>query len=545
MAEAPKDAPKDALRSSLPLSLAILASRVLGLVREVVFAALFGAGAVADAYQVAFRVPNLLRDLFAEGALSSAFVPTFTAALQQDGRARAEVLADLVMSALLVTTGLITTAALLFAGPLVGLMTQHMAGDAAKLALAVQLTQIMLPILVFVSLAAVWMGMLNAQRRFVVPAVGPALFNVVSIAVGLGLAVAGYGATTAIVAWSVGTTLAGLAQAGLQLVALVRMGYRPRLRLRGVFADAGVRRIVGLMAPAVIGIAAVNVNVFVNTGFAAELGDGPVAQLTYAFRLFYLPLGVFGMAIATVTMTEVSAEAARGDRAALARRTADGAWASWMLTSASAVGMAVLAEPIVRLVYRWGAMSPSDAAAIATVLQCYVAGLVPYSLVKLYAPAFYGIDRARIPMVASIAGVVTNLVFNALTHRELGAPGIALGTTAGALVNVAVLRVMFARVVAPSGPVEGAARSGGGRNALALVVANAALAAVGLACVALGARLGIDGTWGQRGVDAVVLGVAMTVGFAVFALVLRAFGYPGAARLVALPAGALRRLRRR
>jgi putative peptidoglycan lipid II flippase len=539
------DAPKDALRSSLPLSLAILASRVLGLVREVVFAALFGAGAVADAYQVAFRVPNLLRDLFAEGALSSAFVPTFTAALQQDGRARAEVLADLVMSALLVTTGLITTAALLLAGPLVGLMTQHMAGDAAKLALAVQLTQIMLPILVFVSLAAVWMGMLNAQRRFVVPAVGPALFNVVSIAVGLGLAVAGYGATTAIVAWSVGTTLAGLAQAGLQLVALIRMGYRPRLRLRGVFADAGVRRIVGLMAPAVIGIAAVNVNVFVNTGFAAELGDGPVAQLTYAFRLFYLPLGVFGMAIATVTMTEVSAEAARGDRAALARRTADGAWASWMLTSASAVGMAVLAEPIVRLVYRWGAMSPADAAAIATVLQCYVAGLVPYSLVKLYAPAFYGIDRARIPMVASIAGVVTNLVFNALTHRELGAPGIALGTTAGALVNVVVLRVMFARVVAPRGPVEGAAPSTGGRNALALVVANAALGAVGLGCVALGGRLGIGGAWGQRAVDAMVLGVAMTVGFAVFALVLRAFGYPGAARLVALPAGVWRRLRRR
>lgn len=541
MPEEPKaDAPApDALRSSLPLSLAIAASRVLGLVREMVFAALFGAGAVADAYQVAFRVPNLLRDLFAEGALSSAFVPTFTAALEHDGRARAELLADLVGSALLLTTGIITTLALVFAGPLVALMTQGMAGDGAKLALAVQLTQVMLPILVFVSLAAVWMGMLNAQRRYVVPAAAPALFNVVSIVVGLGLAVVAWDPTRAILVWSIGTAAAGLVQAGVQLVALWRMGYRPRLRLRGLFADAGVRRIVGLMAPAIIGIAAVNVNVFVNTGFAAELGDGPVAQLTYAFRLFYLPLGVFGVAIATVTMTEVSAEAARGDPIALAGRAADGAWASWMLTSASAVGMAVLAEPIVRLVYRWGATSADDAAAIATVLQCYVAGLVPYSLVKLYAPVFYGIDRARVPMVASIAGVVVNLVFNALTHRELGAPGIAMGTTLGALVNVGILWVMLRRA---TGPV--AAGASVGRNALALVVGNGLLGAIAWGCLVAGRQVHA-GAWGQRGIDAAILGVAMAVGFAVFAVVLRGFGYPGAARLVGMPAAAARRLRRR
>jgi putative peptidoglycan lipid II flippase len=534
----------DALRSSLPLSLAILGSRVLGLVREMVFAALFGAGAIADAYQVAFRVPNLLRDLFAEGALSAAFVPTFTAALEKDGRARAEILADLVMSALLVVTGLITTLALIFAHPLVSLMTEAMAGDAAKLALAAQLTQIMLPILVMVSLAAVWMGMLNAQRRFVVPALAPALFNVVSIAVGVGLAIAGRSATEAIVAWSIGTMAAGVAQALIQLVALMRTGYRPRLRLRGVMADAGVRRIVGMMAPAVIGIAAVNVNVFTNTMFAAELGDGPVAQLSYAFRLFYLPLGVFGMAIATVTMTEISAEAARGDRAALVQRTRDGAWASWMLTSASAVGMFVLAEPIVRLVFRWGATSAADASAIAAVLQCYVIGLVPYSLVKLYAPVFYGIDRARVPMVASIVGVAVNLAFNWATHRELGAPGIALGTTLGALVNVAILWVMTRRIATNPTPGQ---TSGTPwlRNAAALVVASTLLAAIAWGCLQAGTRIDPAGAWGQRGIDAIVLGIAMVVGFLAFALVLRAFGYPGAARLVAMPAGLIRRLRRR
>lgn len=529
----------DALRSSLPLSLAILASRVLGLVREMVFAALFGAGAVADAYQVAFRVPNLLRDLFAEGALSAAFVPTFAAALEKDGRARAEVLADLVMSGLLVVTGLITGLALIFAHPLVSLMTEGMAGDTAKLALAVQLTQIMLPILVVVSLAAVWMGMLNAQRRFVVPAIAPAMFNVVSIAVGVGLAIAGKGATVAIVAWSIGTTIAGVVQAGIQLVALARMGYRPRLRLVGITTDAGVRRIVGMMAPAIIGIAAVNVNVFANTFFAAELGDGPVAQLTYAFRLFYLPLGVFGMAIATVTMTEVSAEAAKGDRAALVQRTRDGAWASWMLTSASAVGMFILAEPIVRLVYRWGATSSGDAAAIAHVLQYYVLGLVPYSLVKLYAPIFYGIDRARVPMVASIVGVAVNVGFNWATHEQLGAPGIALGTTLGALVNVAILWVMARGIAGP-----GDRGSGGLRNVAALVVGNSLLGGIAWGCLRTAERVGPTGAWGQRGVDAIVLGIAMLVGFLAFALVLRSFDYPGAARLVAMPAGLIRRFRR-
>ncbi|HET6585769.1 MAG TPA: murein biosynthesis integral membrane protein MurJ, partial [Nannocystaceae bacterium] len=341
----------DALGSSARVSAAIFGSRVLGLVRESVFAALFGAGAVADAYQVAFRVPNLLRDLFAEGALSSAFVPTFTAALHDDGRARADALANLALAGLLMVTGTITTLAIVFAEPIVLAMTRGFAGDEAKLALAVELTRVMLPILALVSLAAVWMGMLNAQRRFVVPALAPALFNVVSIGVGVVLWLLGTPVLTAVLAWSVGTVAGGIVQVGVLLVALWRLGYRPRLHLRGLASDPGVRRIVRLMGPAVIGIAAVNVNVFINTGFAGELGDGPLAQLTYAFRLFFVPLGVFGVALAIVTTTSVSIEAARGDREALGARTREGMSAAWMLTTASAVGLALLAEPLVRLIY--------------------------------------------------------------------------------------------------------------------------------------------------------------------------------------------------
>lgn len=518
----------DTLRRALPLSAAVLASRVLGLVRETVFAAIFGAGAVADAYQVAFRIPNLLRDLFAEGALSNAFVPTFTAALQQDGRARAEALADLVMSLLLVVTGVITGLAMIFAGPIVDAMAGGFAGDTAKVALTVELTQVMLPILVLVSLAAVWMGMLNAQRRFVVPALAPALFNVVSIAIGLVVFFVGGTIERAILVWSVGTLAAGAAQALVQAVALARAGYYPRLKLRGAFADPGVRRIARLMAPAIIGIAAVNVNVFINTSFAGSLGDGPVAQLSYAFRLFFVPLGMFGVAVATITTTAVSEEAAKGDRAALAQRTADGGWATWMLVSASAVLMWVLAEPIVRLCFRWGATSSDDAQLIAAVLRSYVIGLVPYALVKLYAPAFYSVDRPRVPMFASILGVAANLAFNAATYRQLGAPGIALGTTIGALVNVAVLRFAFARGVAAL------PRAGVLRNASALVLANAVLAAIASGGLWLIGRVPASGDWTVRVLDVAVVGAVGLVGVVGFALVLAQLGYPGAERLLAM-----------
>ncbi|MBL4689322.1 MAG: hypothetical protein JKY37_32315 [Nannocystaceae bacterium] len=172
------------LASSAKVSVAILGSRVLGLVREVVFAALFGAGATADAFHVAFRIPNLLRDLFAEGAFSAAFVPTFAKALHESGEARAHALGNLAAAGLLIVTGVLVGLGVVFAEPLVAFISGGFAGDPAKVALATRLTRIMMPLLCLVSLSAVWMGMLNTRRRFLVPALAPALFNVVSIGVG-------------------------------------------------------------------------------------------------------------------------------------------------------------------------------------------------------------------------------------------------------------------------------------------------------------------------------------------------------------------------
>jgi putative peptidoglycan lipid II flippase len=522
------------------VSAAVLASRILGLGREIAFAALFGAGAVADAYTVAFRIPNLLRDLLAEGALSSAFVPTFTAALQQDGKARAAALGNLVLSVVLVLTGVLTGLGMIFSEELVILMAQGFGGDAAKVALAAELTRVMMPILALVSLGAVWMGMLNAQRQFVVPALAPAVFNVVSILAGVVVWRWQGSVEHGVMVWSVGTVLAGVAQAAVLLPSLWRLGYRPALRLRGAWHDPGLRRIARLMAPAVVGLAAVQINIFINTGFAGSLGDGPVAQLGYAFRLFFLPLGVFGVALATVATTQVSEEAAKGDRGALAERVAEGASAGLMLTSASAVGLLVLAVPVTVLVYRHGETSLADAEAIALVLQAYVLGLVPYSLVKILAPAFYGVDRPRIPLLASVTAVVVNIVFNALTYRELGAAGIALGTTLGAVANWLVLRLSFRRIIGPLPVPHRMARLG------ALVLANTVLAGVAWGgywgAQQLLARVGLP-----MSTTALALVLLAVIGAAFFAYtgVLRVLGYPGAKPLWSMPGRLFRRLRPR
>jgi putative peptidoglycan lipid II flippase len=302
----------------------------------------------------------------------------------------------------------------------------------------------------------------------------------------------------------------------------------------------GVKRIAVLMAPAVLGVAAVQIAIFVNTRFAGDLGDGAVSQLRYAFRLFFLPLGMFGVALATVTTTSVSEAAADEDRAELARRAAESISAGFMLTAASAVGLWVLAEPVVALIYRHGETSSADATAIAIVLQSYVLGLVPYSLIKIIAPAFFSVDRPRIPLLASAVGVAVNVTFNALTYKTLGAPGIAFGTALGATTNVVILRIAFSRTIAKL-PSEHRWRRLG-----ALVVANAAMGgAVWGAWVAVERGLALVPDALRVVTVAVALATLVGLGFVVNVGVLRALRYPGATLLWSLPRRLLGRLRRR
>jgi putative peptidoglycan lipid II flippase len=519
----------------------VLASRILGVVRESLLAAVFGAGWIVDAYIIAFRIPNLLRDLFAEGALSSAFVPTFTDALTNGGRERAYRLANLVVTALLIVTGGLTLLGVVFARQVVTLISLGFDGNTVKLLEATLLARVMMPILLLVSVSAAWMGMLNAQQKYMAPAFAPALFNVTSIACGIAILAARVEPLLGILLWSASTTLAGLVQAVVQLPSLWRLGYRPGLIFAGFWRDPDLRRIVRLMGPAVVGLAAMNVNVFVNTQFASKLGDGPVAYLNFAFRLFYLPIGLFGVALATVTTARASIDAARGDRAALVERVAEGTRGVWMLALPSAVGLIVLAEPVVALLFQRGRFTPEATAAVVPVVQAYMLGVLPYSLVKVLSPAFFAVNRPRVPMMASLIAVAANVIFNALTYRQLGPAGLALGTTLAAVINLAFLRLAFNAAIGRS------RRPGWVRDLLVLTAASGALGAAAaggwrLAAMAL-AALRAHGLGGAGVLRALLLFAVIAVAFAVYVGVLRLFRHPGAEELWQLPVKIARRLR--
>lgn len=493
------------------ISAATMLSRVLGLVREQFFAALLGASWFADAFNVAFRIPNLLRDLFAEGALAQAFVPTFKSALKRDGKAAAHALANRVAGSLLLIVGLIVIAGTVFAPGIVHVMAGDFSDVPGKLDLTITLTRIMMPFLVIVSLSAVAMGMLNAQDRFAAPALAPACFNVMSIAVGAALYFAGVSGVWVAMGWAIGAVLGGLAQLGVQIPGLWRTGYRPRLGLDLLLRDPGVRRVALLMVPAVSGLAAVQLNIFVNTMFASS-EDGAVSWLNYAFRFLQLPIGVFGVAIATVSTTRYADAAADNDRAALARHLREGMRLVLFLTVPATVGLLVLGEPIIRLIFERGRFHALDTHATAAALQLYAVGLVAYAAVKVVAPAFYAADLSRIAVYASLSAVAGNLALNFTLHPLYGYRILALGTAAAALLNFGVLYTMFHRRIHPVAHRD---------LFLYLVRVGAASTAMG-ACVwaswqGLRALVGIDG-FGAR-----LLGVLgpVAVGVVVYVLACR------------------------
>ncbi|HEY6001622.1 MAG TPA: murein biosynthesis integral membrane protein MurJ [Anaeromyxobacter sp.] len=459
------------------LSAATMASRVLGLFRDQLFVILIGANRFSDAFVVAFRIPNLLRDLFAEGALSSAFVPTFAEAHRNAGREAAYRLGNVIVGLVLVVVGALTLLGILFSDAIMSAI----APDIPEHALAASLTRIMMPFLLLVSLSAVAMGMLNAQSRFTAPAIAPALFNVGSILVGGGLWLAELPPERAVVGWAVGTVLGGLLQLAVQAPALRALGYRVRPRLsRRDLDDPRLRRIGKLMGMAVLGLSATQVNIVVNTYFAQREVGGPT-WLLIAFRLMQLPLGVFGVAIATVAGAGVAQRAAANDMAAVRATLGSAMRLVAFLNIPSAVGLAVLARPIIAMIYEHGRFGPGDTAATAQALAFYAIGLYAYSGVKVFAPAFYALDEARVPVLGSILGMVSNVVLNVALYPVLGFRGVALGTSLAALANFAVLGLAWRRL-----------HGGLGGARLLAQLGNVGAASAVLAVAAWAAERGLD-----------------------------------------------------
>jgi putative peptidoglycan lipid II flippase len=426
-------------RAAGVVGLAVLCSRVLGLAREQIFAALFGGGRVMDAFTIAFRIPNLLRDLFAEGALSTAFVTVFTrtAALEDD--AAAWRLANKVATLTIVCLSAITVLGIVSAPWLVAALAPGF--DPAKAALTVTLTRVMYPFILLVSLAALVMGMLNARNVFGIPAMASSFFNLGSIAGGviLGYWLDPHFGPRAIFGLAIGTLIGGALQLLVQLPSLRRQGHA--FRADWHWRDAGVAAILRLMGPSMIAASTTQVNVLVNSVFASELGDGPTFWLTVAFRLMQLPLGIFGVALGTVTLPLLARLAATGNRQAFRGELARGMRLAFLMTLPASIGLMVLAEPIISVLYQHGRFGAHETAESAGALRFYAIGLCGYAALKVLVNAFYALDKRRTPMVVSFVAVGVNLLLNWVFTMRLGwgHRGLALSTACVASSNFLIL----------------------------------------------------------------------------------------------------------
>jgi len=432
------------------VSLATLVSRALGLVREQVFAAFFGAGFAVDAFQVAFRIPNLLRDLFAEGAMSAAFVPTLTQVQEREGREAAMRLANLVINFLLVTVSAICLLGILFADRLVPWMAPGFGQVPGKLELTTQLTRIMTPFLLLVALAAAVMGVLNTRRVFFIPAIAPTMLNLALIASGFILSpLCPRFGLHPIVGMALGVLLGGLGQLLIQVPALYAQGFRWRPEIS--FRDPGVLRIVTLMAPAAVGLAATQVNIFVNTFLASLLPQGSVSWLNYAYRLMQLPIGLFGVAIATVTLAEVSRHAARREMPELKRTISFSLRFGLFLTLPATMILMALAHPIVSLLYQHGRFGATDSWQTAQALWGYAVGLSAFSAVRVLVPVYYSLGMTRVPVTISFITIAVNIVLNILLMHPLQHRGLALATSIASVLNFTLLFEMLRRKIGPMG----------------------------------------------------------------------------------------------
>ena len=483
------------------MALATGISRVFGLFRDVTIADRFGATGVYDAFLVAFFLPHFLRQLLAEGALSTAFVPVFTEALVSDKEA--DRFASNLLSLLLVVFPFVVICGVLLAPTYLPFLASGF--PAEKLALAIRLAQVVFPFIALVGFAAVFMGILNAHHRFFAASFAPVLFN-------LGMIVGAILLSTRfsvypIYGLALGVLLGGAGQLLFQIPSLRRVGFRFRFTLLPL--HPGIRQMGRLMAPAIIALAVTQINLLVDNKIASHLGDGGISSLQYAMRLFQLPLGVFAVSIATALLPRFSAALARGEHRQFSAQLVDGISASAFILLPAMVGLYAIGPDIIRLLFEHGRFTASDTLRTAHALSFYAIGILPYGLVYLFTRAYYALGRTGVPLVASCCAVGANIAFDLLLVGPMRESGLALATSIAGCVSAAILLLSLWRRVRPDGTllkgffkialgcgfvflVAWAVRRSIAKEAQALSVFLPALA--GIACYVVYSRM--SGLWG-------------------------------------------------
>lgn len=492
-------------RAAGVIGAATLLSRVLGLVREIVVTRAFGATHAADAFFVAFRIPNLLRELLAEGSMSAAFVPVFSEYLTKRSRAEAVDLAHAVFTVLLI---LLSSATILgiAAAPWIVRVIAPGFGVEDKFDLTVTLARVMFPFLIFIGFAALAMGILNALRRFTVPALAPAVLNVGVIS---GVLFLPPYVDPPILGLAIGELIGGLLQFAIQIPPLLKEKIAFRLRWRP--SDPGLAQIRRLFLAFLVGAGALQINNFVLTILASYLAAGSVSYLYYGMRLIHLPLGVFGVAMATAILPALSVQATHGEVGRLRETFASGMSLVLLITVPAAVGLVSFAGPIVSTIFMRGAFDAAAVHGTALAVMAYAVGLWAFAAVRVAVSAFYSMQETRVPVAGTLVTVAANLILSLLLMGPLKHAGLALATALAAVLNLGFLLYFLRRRIETVG---------GRRIAGAFLKAAAGSVPIGL----VGVFLSRNALWlmdGRLGEKAVWLALGIGAGLVSYGVILR------------------------
>jgi putative peptidoglycan lipid II flippase len=422
------------LKALATVSSMTLLSRILGFARDAIIARVFGAGAATDAFFVAFKLPNLLRRLFAEGAFSQAFVPILAEYKNQRGEEATRQLVSRVATMLFVAVAVVAALGVIAAPLIVMISAPGFSADAEKFALTVELTRIVFPYILFMSLVAFAGGVLNTFSRFMVPAFTPVLLNVAMI---LAAAVAAPYFDPPVLALAWGAFIGGLLQLGLQIPALKRLGCLPRWDWAP--RDEGVRRILFLMGPAAFGVSISQISLLINTIFASFLASGSVSWLYYADRLMEFPTGMLGVALGTILLPSLAKHYADRDPSEYSRLLDWGLRMTIMLAAPAAVGLGMLAAPLIATLFLYGQFTPHDLEMTRLALVAYSIGLVGLILVKVLAPGFYARQNIKTPVKIAMVTLIATQAMNLMFIGPLQHTGLALSIGLGACLNAAIL----------------------------------------------------------------------------------------------------------
>ena len=501
------------------LGSATMLSRIMGMVRDMVVSRLFGAGLATDAFFAAFQIPNMLRRFFAEGALTSAFVPTFASTLSVKGNEKARELANTCVTLLTIVMAIITLAGIILSPLIVGLMFPGFKAEPGKLELTILLNRLMFPYIFFISLVALCMGVLNTLRHFFTPAISTVFLNVAMIVAALCLR--GF-FEAPITALAVGVLIGGCIQLLIQLPVLRSKGFS--LKPNFNFNSPEVRSIALLMLPSIFGVGVYYLNITVSAILASLLPQGSISYLYYAQRLFEFPQGVFTASVAQAVLPSMSRQAAAGDIDGMKTSLSFGVRLMLFITIPAMVGLMICSKPIFSLIFMGGAFDYQTVVNSASALLYYSAGLSFVALARVLAPVFYALKDTKTPVFTALITFIVNLCLSLVLMGPMKHGGLALATSLSALCNMLMLLWFLKRKIGPFG----------GYNIMLTALKSAAASLPMAAAVWYGCSL-ID--WSQAGhkmLKSSVLGGSILCGSAIYMLIVKLMGSEEALEVVSL-----------